>query len=74
MHVRVEAMLPEAIALDFGCIVEGVVGPVHEGVLAEHGSHLCGGRSAGRVAGRREDFQGLCGWICDANAGRWQKD
>lgn len=41
MYIRVEAVLPEAIVVGLGSVVKGVVGPVHEGVLAEHGSHPC---------------------------------
>lgn len=35
-------MLSELAVVGSGRIVERVVGPVHEGVLAEHGSHFCG--------------------------------
>lgn len=42
MHSRVKAMLSELAIVGCGGIVERVVGPVHEGVLAEHGSHFCG--------------------------------
>lgn len=42
VYLRVEAVLPEAIVGGFGGVVEGVVGSVHDGVLAKHGSHLCG--------------------------------
>ena len=39
--IRIESMLPSAFrSVDFGCIVERVVGPIHNGVLAEHGGHL----------------------------------
>jgi hypothetical protein len=45
-------MLSE-LAIGCGCIVERVVGPVHEGVLAEHGSHFCGFEDVDKVAVRR---------------------
>lgn len=46
-------MLPEAIAAaGCGSVVEGVVGPVHEGVLAEHGSHPCECDVLQQVGGR----------------------
>jgi len=35
-------MLSELAVVGCGRIVERVVGPVHKGVLAEHGSHFCG--------------------------------
>lgn len=41
VYIRVEAVLSEAIVVGCGSVVEGVVGSVHEGVLAEHGSHPC---------------------------------
>lgn len=44
--LRVEAVLSEAIVVCLGRIVERVVGPVHQGVLAEHGSHIC---SCGKI-------------------------
>lgn len=37
--VRVESMLPEVAVRCGGGIGEGVVGPVHHGVLTEHGCH-----------------------------------
>lgn len=43
MYLRVKAVLPEAIVGGFGGVVEGVIGTVHDGVLAEHSSHICGG-------------------------------
>ena len=50
--LRIKAMLSCALgSVDFGGIGEGIVGPVHEGVLAEHGSHDDG----------CDGFVGLCG-------------
>lgn len=42
INSRVKAVLSELAIVGCGRIVERVVGPVHEGVLAEHGSHFCG--------------------------------
>lgn len=54
--VRVKAMLSETVIVGCGSFVEGVVGPVHQGVLAEHGSHRClglwSGSNGGKVGGR----------------------
>ena len=39
-YLRVKAMLPRSLGSCCpGRIVEGIIGPVHEGVLTEHGSH-----------------------------------
>lgn len=40
-RLRVKAMLSELAVVGCGSFVERVVGPVHQGILAEHGSHLC---------------------------------
>lgn len=47
-------MLSELAVGFLGCLAEGVVGPVHQGILAEHGSHL---RNFGiRKAPRKVDY------------------
>lgn len=53
MHSRVKAMLSELAIVGCGGIVERVVGPVHEGVLAEHGSHFAGLKMEKRTKVRR---------------------
>jgi hypothetical protein len=49
--IRVEAMLAGLAAVLLGSIGEGVVGPIHERVLAEHGSHDCGFEIVNRILG-----------------------
>lgn len=39
-HLRIESMLSKLSIVRLGSFRERVVGPVHQGVLAEHGSHF----------------------------------
>jgi hypothetical protein len=46
---RVESMFSKLSIVGLGSIGERVVGPVHQGVLAKHGSHDC------RLCGEKKD-------------------
>lgn len=72
MHLRVEAVLSEAIVVDFGCIAEGVVGPVHEGVLAE-GSHSCGGGVFGLLSRQSKEIKSFHSLVYDVFVGFGKK-
>lgn len=48
-------MLPKAIVVSCGSVIHRVVGPIHEGVLAEHGSHICSLKWVISGDGRRDE-------------------
>ena len=50
-NARVKSMFPQAIHCVFGNVGKGVVGPVQDGVLAEHGHLGIAGISKCRSAG-----------------------
>ena len=76
-NARVKSMFPQAIHCVFGNVGKGVVGPVQDGVLAEHGSHLCDFEDGEEGSGAqvRSEKYGGCEWdenaVCDDGSDVW---